>query len=124
MLDQILERTRQRLPALLERTDDIVREATEAPPPPPFAAALGGDRLAVIGEVKRRSPSRGPLDLDLDPVAQASQYAAGGAAGISVLTEPEFFSGSNADLAAVATATRLPVLRKDFTLEAVQIWEA
>lgn len=124
MLDQILERTRQRLPALLERTDDIVREATEAPPPPPFAAALSGDRLAVIGEVKRRSPSRGPLDLDLDPVAQASQYAAGGAAGISVLTEPEFFSGSNADLAAVATATRLPVLRKDFTLEAVQIWEA
>src|SRR5690606_24522340 len=124
MLDRILDSTRSRLPDLVMRTDDIVRQATEAPPPPPLAAALRGDTLTVIAEVKRRSPSRGPLDLDLDPVTQASRYAAGGAAGISVLTEPEFFSGSDADLTAVATATRLPVLRKDFTLEPVQVWEA
>ena len=124
MLDRILDSTRSRLPDLVMRTDDIVRQATEAPPPPPLAAALRGDTLTVIAEVKRRSPSRGPLDLALAPVTQASRYAAGGAAGISVLTEPEFFSGSDADLTAVATATRLPVLRKDFTLEPVQVWEA
>src|SRR5690606_10364159 len=117
MLERILDSTRRRLPDLVARADDIVRQATEAPPPPPLADALRGDRLAVIGEVKRRSPSRGPLDLELDPVAQATRYAVGGAAGISVLTEPEFFSGSDADLAAVAVASRLPVLRKDFSLE-------
>lgn len=124
MLERILDSTRRRLPDLVARADDVVRQATEAPPPPPLADALRGDRLAVIGEVKRRSPSRGPLDLELDPVAQATRYAVGGAAGISVLTEPEFFSGSDADLAAVAVASRLPVLRKDFILEPVQVWEA
>src|SRR5690606_39436249 len=65
MLDRILDSTRSRLPDLVMRTDDIVRQATEAPPPPPLAAALRGDTLTVIAEVKRRSPSRGPLDLDL-----------------------------------------------------------
>lgn len=89
-----------------------------------FEAALAGDRLAVIAEVKRRSPSRGVLAPALDPAEQAVRYGAGGAACISVLTEPEFFSGSDADLVAVRSACPLPVLRKDFTLDPRQIWEA
>lgn len=124
MLDQILAATRSRLPDLVSRHEDIVRQAREAPPPPSFRDALVADGLAVIAEVKRRSPSRGELASDLDPVTQATRYATGGAAAVSVLTEPEFFSGSPADLTAVTLATGLPVLRKDFILEPVQVWES
>lgn len=124
MLERILDATHRRLPDLLDREDDIVRQARETPPPPPFRPALAGDELAVIAEVKRRSPSRGELAPELDPITQASRYAAGGAAAISVLTEPEFFAGSSTDLVTVARTTGLPTLRKDFVLEPVQVWES
>jgi indole-3-glycerol phosphate synthase len=93
-------------------------------PAVPLVAALGGGGLSVIAEIKKRSPSRGVIDGTLDPAAQARRYAAGGADAISVLTEPEFFAGALDDLRAVRAATRLPILRKDFILEPVQIWEA
>ncbi|HEX2154334.1 MAG TPA: indole-3-glycerol phosphate synthase TrpC [Acidimicrobiia bacterium] len=123
MLERILESTRGRLPDLRSRSDELTRRAQEVPPPPSFRDALAGEGIAVIAEVKRRSPSRGDLAPDLDPGEVARRYASGGASAISVLTEPEFFAGSPADLTAVAT-TGLPVLRKDFILDPVQVWEA
>jgi indole-3-glycerol phosphate synthase len=85
---------------------------------------LGKPGLGVIGEVKRRSPSRGVLAAGLDPVRQARIYEQAGAAAVSVLTEPDHFGGSNQDLMMVAEAVDIPVLRKDFTLDPAQIWEA
>jgi indole-3-glycerol phosphate synthase len=81
-------------------------------------------QLAVIAEVKRRSPSRGDIAPDLDAVAQARAYEAAGADAISVLTEPERFGGSLDDLRAVAAAVDVPVLRKDFIVDRSQLWEA
>jgi len=78
----------------------------------------------LIAEVKRRSPSRGDLRPDLDPAALAGAYAAGGAAAVSVLTEPRHFAGSPEDLAAVRGAVDLPVLRKDFVTTPYQVWES
>lgn len=98
--------------------------ALARPPAPPFAEALSGDGLAVIAEVKRASPSRGALAPIPDPAALAAQYAAGGAAAISVLTEPRWFRGSLDDLVAVAGAVGVPVLRKDFVVDPYQVWEA
>jgi indole-3-glycerol phosphate synthase len=78
--------------------------------------------LAVIAEVKRRSPSVGAIDLDVDPAMQAASYVDADAAGISVLTEPDHFGGSLADLVAVrSVADDVPVLRKDFIVEASQL---
>lgn len=78
----------------------------------------------MIAEVKRASPSRGRLAPIPDPAALARAYVAGGAAAISVLTEPRWFAGSLGDLAAVAAAVSVPVLRKDFVVDAYQVWEA
>lgn len=80
--------------------------------------------MSVIAEVKRRSPSRGDLQVEVDPVAQAQRYAAGGAHAISVLTDERYFGGSFADLAAVRAAVDLPVLCKDFILTPYQVYEA
>lgn len=123
MLDQILASTRRRVEEVRASADEIAREAEATGVPPSFARALSGDGLAVIAEVKRRSPSQGPLDASLDPVAQAQRYAAGGAAAVSVLTEPDFFDGSPADLMAVA-GHGITTIRKDFIIDPVQIYEA
>jgi len=82
------------------------------------------DRLNIIAECKRRSPSRGVLRADYDPAAIARGYAAAGAAAISVLTEPTFFDGSLEHLAAVRTAVDVPLLRKDFIVSEYQLVEA
>jgi indole-3-glycerol phosphate synthase len=78
----------------------------------------------VIAEIKRKSPSAGDLAVDLDPVAQARAYERGGAAVISVLTEPAYFGGSLADLRAVRAEISLPVLRKDFIIDVRQVEES
>ncbi|MGO8684812.1 MAG: indole-3-glycerol phosphate synthase TrpC, partial [Thermoleophilia bacterium] len=90
-------------------------------------AALRAPRaagLAVIAEIKRASPSKGPLAPQLDAVEQARRYERAGADAISVLTEPTVFAGSLADLAAVAAAVPLPALRKDFIVDEYQLLEA
>ena len=89
-----------------------------------FRAALTGPGLAVIAEIKRRSPSKGDLAPDLDPALTAKAYAAGGAAALSVLTDVEFFGGSEADLAAARAAVDIPVLRKDFTVSELDVCDA
>ncbi|MGH2411182.1 MAG: indole-3-glycerol phosphate synthase TrpC [Chloroflexota bacterium] len=103
----------------------IVEErARAAPPPLPALAALRGERLRVIAEVKRASPSAGVFAGSLDASAQASRYAAGGAAAISVLTDGPYFQGSLADLEAARQAVSIPLLRKDFIIDPYQIHEA
>jgi indole-3-glycerol phosphate synthase len=78
----------------------------------------------VIAEIKRASPSKGPLRMDLDPAHLARQYAEGGAAALSVLTDRDFFHGSPEDLVTARRAVQLPVLRKDFLISAYQIYES
>jgi indole-3-glycerol phosphate synthase len=90
-----------------------------------FLSALARlDRVNVIAECKRRSPSRGVLRTEYDPVAIATGYAAAGAAAISVLTEPTFFDGSLAHLEAIRAAVNVPLLRKDFVVSEYQVVEA
>lgn len=101
------------------------RAAAIEPRPGRFTAALSrADRLNVVAECKRRSPSRGVLKADYDPAAIASGYDRAGAAAISVLTEPAFFDGHLEHLAAVRAVTDLPILRKDFVVDRYQILEA
>lgn len=107
--------------------DELIERAMDAPPPVPFATRLAeaaGEGLAVIAELKRRSPSRGDLAPDLDPAAAAAAYAAGGAACLSVLTDREFFGGSPEDLVEAKEASGLPVLRKDFTVSRADVCDA
>ena len=122
MLGEILTSVRDRLPGVIARAGEF--KAHRAPAARDFAAALAAPGLGVIAEVKRRSPSAGDIAPGLDPVAQARRYEAGGAAAVSVLTEPDHFGGSLDDLRAVRSAVGLPVLRKDFTLHPAHVWEA
>ena len=97
----------------------------ERPAPLDLAAAISGDNLRLIAEVKRASPSRGVIRADLDPVKLASSYARGGAAAISVLTESRYFGGSREDLEAIKRALPdIPLLRKDFILKPYQVFES
>lgn len=95
---------------------DLVEAAERSSPARGFASALTAPGLSIIAEVKRRSPSKGDLAPDLDPATLARAYAAGGAACLSVLTDQEWFGGSQEDLQAARAAVSLPVLRKDFTV--------
>ena len=123
-LDAILDSTRRELPALRARTPELERAAANRRRPPDFALALRRPTVALIAEVKRRSPSAGAINESLDPATLARGYAAGGAAAISVLTDRAFFGGSMADLDAVVAAVAAPVLRKDFILDESQVLEA
>jgi indole-3-glycerol phosphate synthase len=91
---------------------------------PGFKASLSAPGIRIIAECKRRSPSRGVLRADYDPVAIAQGYASAGAAAISVLTEPTFFDGSLEHLRQVSAAVHVPVLRKDFIVTPYQVVEA
>ncbi len=95
-----------------------------APPVRDLTSALTADPPAVVAEVKRSSPSAGIIAAGADPADRARAYVGGGAAAVSVLTEPSHFGGSLADLDAVRTAVTLPVLRKDFLVLPVQVREA
>ena len=89
-----------------------------------FRTALSARTPAVIAEIKKASPSKGLLSSDFDPSRIARQYADGGAAALSVLTDSQYFQGSLADLSAARAAVNLPVLRKDFTIDDSQVVEA
>ena len=123
--DAILARPRAEAADDRRSTDELVARATDRPATRGFAAALrAAAGLGVIAEVKRRSPSKGPLFADLDPAALAGQYEQGGATCLSVLTDGESFGGSAGDLAAARAGCRLPVLRKDFTVSANDVVDA
>jgi indole-3-glycerol phosphate synthase len=126
VLDEILEGVRADLAARqrsvpLERLKEVARGTAS---PRDALAALSGDDVAVIAEVKRASPSKGALAAIADPATLAMDYEAGGARVISVLTEPRRFGGSLEDLAAVREAVNVPLLRKDFVISSYQLWEA
>jgi len=126
-LTGILAAHRARAAAQERDLDDLLDRAQSCPPTRPFAGNLSipsGGELAVIAEVKRRSPSRGDLDTELDPAQVAVDYESGGAACVSVLTDEEFFSGSPSDLVSARAACGLPVLRKDFTVCPADICDA
>lgn len=103
---------------------ELVERATRAPRPRDFGAALRGNGLTCIAEIKRRSPSKGDLAPTLQPELVAKEYVAGGAACLSVLTDHDFFGGSPADLEAAREASGLPVLRKDFTVQEADVADA
>jgi len=126
VLDDILEGVRADLADRQSRTslDELKALASSRPAALDAEAVLRGDGVKVIAEVKRSSPSKGALAAIADPAALASDYQAGGAHIISVLTEGRRFGGSLDDLAAVRAAVDIPVLRKDFIVTSYQLWEA
>jgi indole-3-glycerol phosphate synthase len=104
--------------------DAFAQSVAAAAPPRGFRRALGGPGVALIAECKQRSPSGGVLQAEYDPVAIARRYVAGGAAAVSVLTEPDFFGGDLDHLHAVREAVQVPLLCKDFILDPVQLQAA
>jgi len=130
ILERILAAKRREIAAaktIIPRPE-VERRAREAPPARGFERALRGKiargRPAVIAEIKRASPSKGLMRADLDPARIAASYEAHGAACLSVLTDREFFGGSADDLKAARAACALPVLRKDFIIDAYQVHES
>lgn len=123
-LSRILADTRRVLVEKRKARAALERAAREAARPPDWVGALTGSDVAVIAEIKRRSPSAGAIAKDLDPARQARCYRNGGAAAISVLTEAVHFGGSMQDLSAARAASGLPVLCKDFILDEIQLLEA
>ncbi|WP_156094446.1 indole-3-glycerol phosphate synthase TrpC [Lentzea aerocolonigenes] len=103
---------------------EVKARAADAPPALDPLPAFRAPGVSIIAEVKRKSPSKGELATIADPAALAADYAAGGAAAISVLTEQRRFGGSLDDLAAVRARVGVPVLRKDFIVTPYQLWEA
>jgi indole-3-glycerol phosphate synthase len=124
-LGAIVNEARARARALSKRAGELERQAAEAPNVPSFGIALQqSTTVAVIAEVKRKSPSKGWIQPNLDAAAQARAYESAGAAAISVLTEPKHFAGSAEDLVMVRSAVAVPVLKKDFHVEPLQLLEA
>ena len=99
-------------------------DLSQFPPTRDFRSALIAGPRAIIAEVKRKSPSRGVLREDFDPIMMASIYEKNGAAAVSVLTDREFFGGSDSDLVGIRREVGLPLLRKDFIIDASQIFES
>src|SRR5205807_7979450 len=114
-LDAILSATRERIASLRPNARELAQRAAQAPEPRRFAPVLAATAIGVIAEVKRRSPSAGPIREDLDPVAHARAYEQGGATAISGLTDERHFGGTLDDLSRVPRCSGVRVLRRDFS---------
>ena len=124
-LDNILDHHRSRAASDERLLDALIDEALACVPPRGFAQAISATpHLAVISEIKRRSPSKGDLNADMDAAVMARNYQAGGASCLSVLTDVPHFGGSVEDLQAARNACSLPVIRKDFTVDARDVCDA
>jgi len=124
-LDRIVADHRAAAAMDVRPLDALVGAAERGDPCRGFRAALAGaDRLAVISEIKRRSPSKGDLKPSLEPAELARAYVRGGASCLSVLTDATYFGGSVSDLQHARAAVALPVLRKDFTVSAHDVCDA
>ncbi|MBN8635819.1 MAG: indole-3-glycerol phosphate synthase TrpC [Anaerolineae bacterium] len=123
ILDKILARKVEEVDADRARLSEMIAAAQVAPPPKPFTAGLRRDTVALIAEIKKASPSKGVLIADFDPVALGEIYAANGAAAISILTDQDFFQGHMDYLRAVRAVVATPILRKEFIVDAYQVYE-
>ncbi len=125
VLNRILERKRQEVRAIQTSREEFeLAGESRVMQRRPFAGALRRSKPAIIAEIKQRSPSKGLLAAAFEPDRIARLYSEGGAAAISVLTDQDFFGGSLEDLERARGSVRLPVLRKDFTIDEIQIAEA
>ncbi len=123
-LGTIVHEAQARVAALEARRAELEQQAAAAPRVASMSRALRQDAVALLAEVKRRSPSKGAIAEGLDAVTQARAYAAGGAAAISILTEPAHFGGSVDDLVTVCARVAIPILKKDFHVAPIQLLEA
>ena len=124
-LDDIVAWHRQRSQNDSRSLDELLAEAKSCVPTRGFASSIRATpHLAVIAEIKRRSPSKGDLNASLDPAELALQYQRGGASCLSVLTDDNHFGGSVSDLQLARAACSVPVIRKDFTVDARDICDA
>lgn len=125
VLSRIVETKFREVEALRPQAAELHARAADAAPTRGFARALRSPaEVRVLAEIKRRSPSAGAIRAGADPAEIARAYAAGGAAALSVLTDQEYFDGSLAALAAAREAVELPLLRKDFIVDPLQVVEA
>ena len=128
ILEKIAYRTAQRVAELKQQKpqEQVMAEANALDPKTgfPFENALRADGLSFICEIKRASPSKGVIAEDFPYMQIAKEYEAAGAAAISVLTEPHWFLGQNSFLTEISQEVKLPLLRKDFTVDSYQIYEA
>ncbi len=124
ILERIVATKAGEVSALRRSAADLRRAAEAAPPPRPVLGPLGDRaRVGVIAEVKRRSPGAGEIDMGLDPASLAAEYEAAGATAVSVLTDGPWFGGSLGDLRSAGRAVAVPVLRKDFVIDPLQVYE-
>ena len=125
ILHRIVETKRAEVGILRRDLAGLRDRAEAAPGARDFIGSLrGGDGVAIIAEIKRRSPGAGEIRTSLDPLALGPRYETGGAAALSVLTDADYFGGSLGDLADVRGLVKIPVLRKDFVIDESQVYEA
>lgn len=125
ILQRIVRTKRGEVEALRRRASELRERAEAASPARDFEGSLKrGKHVAVIAEIKRRSPGAGPIRTDLDPLGLGARYELGGATALSVLTDTEYFGGSLEDLAGVRSRVKIPILRKDFVIDESQVYEA
>jgi len=126
ILKQILQRKVEEIEARSKRISisTLSQQAANNPPPRGFFEAINAQVPAVIAEIKKASPSKGILRADFDPVAIAKSYEQNGATCLSVLTDRDFFQGADEYLQQVDEVCKIPILRKDFILDAYQVYEA